>query len=74
MKLLKEILPNVSLAFSIALGVVTYVDNRNPQMGFLRGTPAQILIYLTVAFSVATALVLYISWRREKANSDTTEK
>lgn len=67
MKLLKAVLPNVSLAFSAALAVVAYVDNRNPQMGFLRGTPAQVLIYLTVAFSVATALVLYRSWRREQS-------
>ena len=67
MKLLKAVLPNVSLAFSVALAVVAYVDNRNPQMGFLRGTPAQVLIYLTVAFSVATALVLYGSWRRERS-------
>ena len=44
MRFLRGILPNISLALSVCLVVVVYVDRRNPMMGFLIGAP--FFIYL----------------------------
>lgn len=65
MKFLKSILPNLSIAMSLALIVLVYVDNRNPLMGFLRSTQAQIFIVIAAVLALATGIVLYASWRSE---------
>lgn len=65
MRFLKAILPNLSIALSLALIVLVILDNRNPFMGFLRSGQAQILILIAALVSMLTAIVLYASWRRE---------
>lgn len=62
MKYLKAVLPNVSIALTISLFVVIILDNRNPMMGFLVGAPFLVLAVLTCVVSLATAIVLYVSW------------
>jgi len=74
MRFLKGALPNFSLALSLALVVVVYLDRRNPMMGFLMGAPFFTLVVLTAAASVATALVLYSSWRKPKKRRRKAEK
>lgn len=74
MRFLKGALPNISLALSLALVVVVYLDRRNPMMGFLMGAPFFTLVVLTAAASVATALVLYSSWRKPKKRRRKAEK
>lgn len=66
MRFLKGLLPNISIALTIALLIVVYLDRRNPMMGFLMGAPFFTLVILTGIASIATALVLYCDWRKEK--------
>lgn len=62
MKFFKAVLPNISIALTIALFVVIFLDNRNPTMGFLMGAPFFVLAVLTCVSSLATAVVLYADW------------
>lgn len=64
MKFWKAALPNLSLAFNIALLIVLYLDRRNPMMGFLIGAPFAGLLICSCIASLATAVVLYASWRK----------
>ena len=64
MKFLKAVLPNISMALTVALMIVVYLDRRNPMMGFLSGAPFFILALLAGIASIATAVVLYYSWRK----------
>lgn len=66
MKLLKKLLPHISLAFNIALMIVVYLDRRNPMMGFLLGTPFVTLAAFTAASSIATALMACFGGDRGK--------
>ena len=45
MRFLRGILPNISLALSVCLVVVVYLDRRNPMMGFLIGAPFFAYVY-----------------------------
>lgn len=65
MKFLKGALPNISIALSVSLLIVIYLDLRNPMMGFLSGAPFLTLVGCTAAASIATAIVLYASYRKE---------
>lgn len=62
MKFAKAVLPNVTIALNLAMAVVVYLDMRNPMMGFMSGPAFLGLFILTVAASVATAVVLYKWW------------
>ena len=65
MKFLKAVLPNMSIAMSLALIVLVIVDNRNPFMGFLRSPYAHVLIIASALTAMLTGIVLYASWRSE---------
>ena len=66
MRFLKGFLPNVTIVLAVALMIVLYLDNRNPMMGFVIGWPFQTLVILNFVCATATAITLYISWRKEK--------
>lgn len=66
MRFLKALLPNVSIAFCVALLVLTILNEYNPRLGLLQGQAATTLIVLCCVFSIASAVVLYASWRAEK--------
>ncbi len=70
MRFLKAALPNISISLNLALLVVYYLDMRNPMMGFLVGTPFYTLAILTGICSIATAVMLYISWRKGNASRE----
>ncbi len=74
MRFLKGALPNISIALTLALLVVVYLDRRNPMMGFLAGAPFLVLVLLTGAASVATSVVLYRSCRKPKKRKRKAEK
>lgn len=74
MRFLKGALPNISLALSVVMLVVVYIDRRNPMMGFLSGAPFFILALLSGIASIATAIVLYSSWRKPKKRKKKAEK
>ena len=74
MRFLKGALPNISLALSIAMLVVVYIDRRNPMMCFLSGPPFFILALLTGIASIATSIVLYKAWRKPKKRKKNAEK
>lgn len=66
MKFLKGFLPNLTISLCAALMTLGILDEINPRMGFLSGKPALVLICAACVCGIATAAVLYISWRREK--------
>ena len=65
MKFFKRILPNLSIALSLALLVLVIVDIRNPMMGFLSSLQAQVLISVAAIIAITTAIVLYADERRK---------
>lgn len=50
---MKRFLPHLNLAMAICMLVITYVDNRNPMMGFLKSTVG--FVYL-LAFGLITLI------------------
>lgn len=74
MRFLKGALPNISIALTICLMVVVYLDRRNPMMGFLSGTPFFVLALLAGLASIATSVVLYSAWRKPKKRKRKKEK
>lgn len=74
MRFLKGALPNISLALTVALMVVIYLDRRNPMMGFLSGAPFFVLALLAGVASIATSVTLYSSWRKPKKGKRKAEK
>lgn len=74
MRFFRGILPHISIALSICLVVVVYLDRRNPMMGFLMGAPFFILACTAAASSIATAVTLYIQWRKPKKQKQKQEK
>ena len=74
MKFLRAMLPNLTIALNISMMVVVYLDQRNPMMGFLMGTPFLILSALCAAASILTAIVLYTDWRKAGRVSGKKEK
>lgn len=76
MKYLKKALPNLSISLSVSMLVILILDSYNPMMGFLMGTPFQVLTVLTCVSSIATGIVLYASQfkKRRKTPSALAEK
>ncbi len=66
MRFWRAALPNLTIALNLALMIVIYLDMRNPMMGFLIGTPFAVLVASCCVCSIASAIVLYSSWRRMK--------
>ncbi len=66
MRFWRAALPNLTIALNLALMIVIYLDMRNPMMGFLIGTPFVVLVASCCVCSIASAIVLYSSWRRMK--------
>ena len=74
MRFFRGILPHISLALSLCLVVVVYLDRRNPMMGFLMGAPFLVLVIAAAAASVVTAITLYAQWRKPKKRKQKAEK
>ena len=74
MRILKVVLPNLSIALTLAMMVVIYLDRRNPMMGFLAGAPFLVLALLAGAASLATAVVLFATSEKYKKPVRKTEK
>lgn len=64
MKFLNALLPNLTISLNLVLLIVLYLNSRNPMMGFLIGAPFLVLTILTCVCSLATAIVLYVKWRK----------
>lgn len=64
MKIIRSVLPNVTIVLNICLLVIIYLDMRNPMMGFLMDTPFQVLAISCCVSSIATAVILYADKRR----------
>lgn len=74
MKFLRAMLPNLTIALNISLLVIVYLDQRNPMMGFLMGTPFLTLSALCGVSSIVTAAVLYGDWRKSGRNVKRVKK
>jgi len=64
MKFLKAVVPNLCIALWLALLTLAILDVYNPMMGFLKGKPFLVLLFLCAAASITSAVMLYRSWRR----------
>lgn len=69
MRFLKAALPNIAIALNVALFVIYYLDMRNPMMGFLVGTPFYTLAIVTGICSIASAVLLYVCYRKSNVSS-----
>ena len=74
MRFFRGVLPHISIALSICLIVVVYLDRRNPMMGFLMGAPFFVLACAVAVAAIATAVTLYAQWRKPKKRKQKTEK
>ena len=63
MKIVRSVLPNITIVLNICLLVVIYLDMRNPMMGFLIDTPFLVLSCSCCISSIATAVILYADKR-----------
>ncbi len=59
MRILKVLLPHVTIALAMCLVVVLILDIYNPMMGFLVGGPFQVLVISEAVCTLATS-VLFI--------------
>ncbi len=64
MKFFRAILPNLSISLQLALIVLVILDIFNPHVGLLSGLPFVLLFAAAALCAIATAAVLYASWRR----------
>ena len=60
MRILKTILPHMTIALAVTLVVVVIVSVYNPMMGFLAGKPFQVLVLLEVLSSLATSICFIV--------------
>ena len=70
MKKLSKLFANLTFALSAAVAVVFYVSLRNPRMGFLRGTPAVVLMSAFCLCSAVTAVMLLQRLRNAEAEEE----
>ncbi len=74
MRFWKGVLPNITLVLSVAFVVLVYLTNRNPQPNFLSIGQFKYFAYVYAACSAATALQLYISWRKSTSKPGKFQK
>ena len=73
MKFLHSVLPNLCIAFNLALIVVILLDLYNPLMGFTHGLAFLALFFAGTLSSLATAVCMYADWRKKnKQDEDDT--
>lgn len=65
-RILEKFLPHLSIALSITIVFVVYLDSRNPMMEFLFGTPFYLLCIANMVVSVAMGLQRYLLRARKK--------
>lgn len=70
MRILKMLLPHLTIALAVVLTVVVIVDMYNPMMGFLVGKPFQILVILEVLCALATSLCLIFRPAKEHSGKE----
>ena len=66
MKFLKGILPNVTTALCLALGVLVVLNEFNPRLCLMEGRVIPVLIIICCILSIICGITLYAGWRREK--------
>lgn len=69
MKLLQRILPHLLIALSLTVGIIIYVDNRNPNMDFLRSAAGNSYVYaLCVLAALSGGFQLYRAEKEKRAD------
>ncbi len=74
MKLLKKIIPNLAISFSLAMLVIAILNVFNPRMGFLDSKQALVLIILTVVFSVFSSILYIVEQLFGSSKSENTKE
>lgn len=64
----EKFLPHLSMALSITIAFVVYLDTRNPMMEFLVGTPFYLLCIANLVVSLVMGLQRYILRARDQAD------
>ncbi len=57
MRILKILLPHITIAMAIALVVIVILDSYNPMMGFLQGGAFRVLLILEALCTITTAIL-----------------
>lgn len=73
MRFLKCVLPNLSIALTLALVTLVILDWFNPMLGFLTGTWFHVFFGLCAIANLLTAGVLYAWSRRARRRRRPTE-
>lgn len=63
---MEKIIPNISIALSLALLTVMVFNIFNPMMGFFYGNPIIVLISAECIVSLVNGISSYISWRKRR--------
>ncbi len=63
-KFFRAILPNLSIALQLALLTLVILDQFNPRLGLLSGTPFVLMFAAALICAIVTAVLLYSDWRR----------
>lgn len=65
MRFLKSLLPHLTAALAAALIVAEILNEFNPRMGLLEGTPALVLIVATCVCALLCAGTLYLGQKKK---------
>ena len=65
-KFTEKIIPNISIALSLALLTVMIFNIFNPMMGFFYGNPIIVLISAECVVSLINGISSYASWRKQR--------
>ena len=66
MKFFKGILPHISIALSLALGVLVILNEFNPRLGIFQGPQITVLVLICCIISIVCAAFLYADRCRDK--------
>lgn len=70
MKLLQKSLPHLLIGLSLAVGVIIYVDNRNPNMEFLRCSAGNSYVYALCILAALSGILQLCRAEKEKYAAD----
>lgn len=70
MKLLQKILMHLLIALPLTVGIIIYVDNRNPNMEFLRSTVGNGYLYALCIIAALSGILQLYDEEKKKRDSE----
>lgn len=65
-RIIEKVIPNLSIALSLALLTVMVFNIFNPMMGFFYGNPINVLVSATCIVAIINGISSYASWRKKR--------